>query len=106
MQITAAVDDPAYDQMVESAKEITDPSEFINACHEAESYLYYENVYVIPLDPSEFINACHEAESYLYYENVYVIPLFQNISTYLVQEGLHGYEADGGSTFYGYCYYD
>ncbi len=80
MQITAAVDDPTYDQMVESAKEITDPEEFINACHEAESYLYYENVYVIPL--------------------------FQNISSYLVQEGLHGYEVDGGSTFYGYCYYD
>lgn len=80
MQITAAVDDPTYDQMVQSAKEITDPSEFINACHEAESYLYYENVYVNPL--------------------------FQNISAYLVQEGLHGYEADGGSTFYGYCYYD
>ena len=80
MQITAAVDDPTYDQMAECAKKITDPSEFINSCHEAESYLYYENVYVIPL--------------------------FQNISTYLVQEGLHGYEVDGGSTFYGYCYYD
>ncbi len=79
IQVTAAVDDATFDQMVADIKQIADPAEFITKCHEAEEYLYYENVYVIPL--------------------------FQYTSQYLVNADLAGYELDGTNTFYGHAYF-
>lgn len=48
-QIVAAVDDEKFDQMVADAAYITDPAEYYDALHEAESYLVEEMVYIIPL---------------------------------------------------------
>ena len=48
-QIVAAVDDPAYDQMIDDASYIVDHTEYMNALHAAERYLVEEMVYVIPL---------------------------------------------------------
>ena len=73
------MDDATFDQMVADIKQIADPAEFITKCHEAEEYLYYENVYVIPL--------------------------FQYTSQYLVNADLAGYELDGTNTFYGHAYF-
>ena len=47
--MVAAVDDPAYDKMIDDASYITDPAEYYAALHAAEDYLVEENVYVIPL---------------------------------------------------------
>lgn len=80
MQIVAAVDDADFNQMVTDAKQI--------------------------VDPVEYINACHDAEAYLYDENVYVIPLFQNTSQYLVADGLKGYTMRGAYAWYGDAYWD
>ena len=49
IQVVAAVDDPAYDKMIDDASYITDPAEYYAALHAAEDYLVEENVYVIPL---------------------------------------------------------
>ena len=56
MQITAAVDDAAYDDMVTEVKARLTEEEFTKGCHELEDYLVEENVYLIPMftyaDPS------------------------------------------------------
>lgn len=80
MQVTAAVDDAKFDQMVYDAKQLADPTEFLKACHEAEDYLCDENQYVIPLFD-------------------YTVPT-------LVKSGLKGYELDGIFAFYGYCSFE
>ena len=49
MQITPAVEDPAFDQMIADARQISDPAAFNSALHAAEDYLVEENVYLIPL---------------------------------------------------------
>ena len=49
MQIVPAVNDPAYDQMVEDASWIVDHTEYMEALHAAERYLVEEMVYIIPL---------------------------------------------------------
>ncbi len=49
MQIVAAVDDPAFDQMVEDASYIVDLTEYMEALHDAEHYLIQDMVYLIPL---------------------------------------------------------
>lgn len=49
MQIVPAVDDDAYDQMLDDASWIVDPTEYYEALHEAERYLVQEQVYIIPL---------------------------------------------------------
>lgn len=49
MQVVAAIDDPDFNQMVEDARQLADPSEYISALHAAEDYMVEENVYVIPL---------------------------------------------------------
>lgn len=48
-QVVAAVDDADYDQMVDDASRLTDPTEYYTALHDVEDYLCEENVYVIPL---------------------------------------------------------
>ena len=80
MQVVAAVDDETYNQMVSDAKYI--------------------------VDSEEYINALHDAEAYLYDENVYVIPLFQNTSQYLVADGLKGYTMHGAYAWYGNAYWE
>ena len=56
MQVTAAVDDPAYDDMVTEVKARLTEEEFTKGCHELEDYLVEENAYLIPMftyaDPS------------------------------------------------------
>ena len=70
-QVTAAVDDPTYDEMVAEAKMIVDRTEYYTAVHAVEDYL------------------CDE--------NVYVIPLFDYTSPVLVQSGISGYRSLGGT---------
>lgn len=48
-QIVAAVDDPAYDKMVDEVGYIVDRTEYMNELHAIERYLVEENVYLIPL---------------------------------------------------------
>ncbi|WP_370778293.1 peptide ABC transporter substrate-binding protein [Holdemania massiliensis] len=48
-QVVPAVDDPAYDKMVDEAGYLVDHAEYMNALHAAERYLVEEMVYVIPL---------------------------------------------------------
>ncbi len=71
MQITAAVDDPAFDQMVSDA--------------------------IMKTDLTEYYTALHEIEDYLCEENVYVIPLFNYATPVLVQENVTGYRSLGGT---------
>lgn len=70
-QVTAAVDDPTYDEMVAEAKMIVDRTEYYTAVHAVEDYL------------------CDE--------NVYVIPLFDYTSPVLMQSGISGYRSLGGT---------
>ena len=49
MQVVAAVDDATYDKKIEEIKAEPDPDRFMEKCHDAENYLYEENVYLIPL---------------------------------------------------------
>ena len=71
IQVVAAVDDPAYDKMIDDASYLTDPAEYYAALHAAEDYL------------------CEE--------NVYVIPLFNYTTPVLVQENVTGYRSLGGT---------
>lgn len=48
-QVTAAVDDPAYDQMIADIRNIADANEYYAALEAAEKYLIDENVYAIPM---------------------------------------------------------
>ena len=78
MQVVAAVDDPAYDQMVADIHMIVDPEE-ANA-------------------------AMHAAEDYLVEENVYLIPLFNFDTPVLVQAGIDGATNTGIYPYFGYTY--
>lgn len=75
IQVVPAVDDPAYDQMVDEAGHIADPAEYYTALHAAEDYL------------------CEE--------NVYVIPLFNFTTPILVQSNVSGYTQHGGVIYFG-----
>ena len=48
-QVVPAVEDPAYDQMIEDAAKIVDHTEYMNALHAAEEYLIEQQAYIIPL---------------------------------------------------------
>ena len=48
-QVVPAVEDPAYDQMIQEAAAIVDHTEYMNALHAAEEYLNEEKAYIIPL---------------------------------------------------------
>lgn len=48
-QVVPAVEDPAYDQMIQEAATIVDHTEYMNALHAAEEYLIEEQAYIIPL---------------------------------------------------------
>ena len=80
MQVVAAVDDPAFDQMIADIK--------------AEP------------DPAKFLEKCHKAEDYLCEENVYVIPLFQFNSPSLISSDLKGAECNLGELFFGHCHFE
>ncbi|MDR1439417.1 MAG: peptide ABC transporter substrate-binding protein [Clostridiales bacterium] len=77
MQVVAAVDDPAFDKMVDAAGMISDLAEYYRALHAAEDYL------------------CEE--------NAYVIPLFDYTSPALVKSGLRGYRSLGGDVDFIRC---
>ncbi|MBR1561412.1 MAG: peptide ABC transporter substrate-binding protein [Clostridia bacterium] len=49
MQVVAAVDDEAFDNMLVEAAKLTDPTEYYTELHKIEDYFCDENVYVIPL---------------------------------------------------------
>lgn len=49
IQVVAAVDDEAYDNMLTEAAKLTDPAEYYAELHKIEDYFCDENVYVIPL---------------------------------------------------------
>ncbi len=71
MQVVAAVDDPAYDKMIEDAAWLTDMKDYYTALHAAEDYLVKENVYLIPL--------------------------FNYTNPVLVRSGVSGYRSLGGT---------
>ena len=71
IQVVAAVDDPAYDQAVVDASQLTDMTEYYNALHALDDYMYPENVYAIPL--------------------------FNYTSPVLIRDGVHGYRSLGGT---------
>lgn len=48
-QVTPAVDDPAFDKMIDDVGFITDRTEYMNKLHEIEEYFVEEKVYTIPL---------------------------------------------------------
>lgn len=48
-QVVPAVEDPAYDQVIEDAAKIVDHTEYMNALHAAEEYLIEQQAYIIPL---------------------------------------------------------
>ena len=74
IQIVAAVDDEAYDNMLIEAAKLTDPAAYYTELHKIEDYF------------------CDE--------NMYVIPLFNFATPVLVQDGISGYRSLGGTVNY------